>query len=76
MPDKSSARTPIVCHMTRPAGVAVSIASVSEWNFTPIAQAAARRSSFHTRRVTVFRFFQASPPAMWQHLPYFETPGR
>src|SRR5580692_10452635 len=31
----------IICHMARPVGVAVSIASVSEWNFTP----RARRSS-------------------------------
>jgi hypothetical protein len=31
----SSARTPIICHMARPVGVAVSFASVSEWNFTP-----------------------------------------
>jgi len=37
----SSASTPIICHMARPVGVAVSIASVSEWNFTP----RARRSS-------------------------------
>jgi len=28
-----SARTTIICHMVRPDGVAVSMASVSEWNF-------------------------------------------
>ena len=34
----SSASTPIICHMARSVGVAVSIASVSEWNFTPRAR--------------------------------------
>src|ERR1022692_4552218 len=51
--------TPVICHMALPVGVAVSIASVSEWNFTPPAQRSSsivimsrtswsRRSSFHT----------------------------
>jgi hypothetical protein len=40
-PPPCSASTPIICRMARPVGVAVSIASVSEWNFTP----RARRSS-------------------------------
>jgi len=31
----SSARRPIICHMARPVGVAVSMASVSERNLTP-----------------------------------------
>ena len=31
----SSARTPIICHMARPVGVSVSMASVSDRNFTP-----------------------------------------
>ena len=59
----SSARTPIICHMARPVGVAVSIASVSEWNFTPRARRSSSivirsrrlrpsRSSFHTIRVS------------------------
>jgi hypothetical protein len=31
----TSARTPIICHMARPVGVSVSMASVNERNFRP-----------------------------------------
>ena len=34
----SSANAPIVCHMARPVGVAVSVASMNQWNFTPRAR--------------------------------------
>jgi hypothetical protein len=55
----NSANTPTVCHMARPVGVVVSIASVSEWNFTPRARRSSNmairsckvrpnQSSFHT----------------------------
>ncbi len=33
-----SASTPIICHMARPVGLPVSIASVSERNFAPVFQ--------------------------------------
>ncbi len=66
----TSASTPIICHMAQPVGALVSIASVSEWNFTPRARGSSSmvirsrklrpcRSSFHTMSVSpISRFFR------------------
>jgi hypothetical protein len=55
----SSVRIPIICYMARPVGVSVSIAAVSDWNFTPRFFMVIRsrklplsRSSFHTMSVS------------------------